>query len=808
MSNEITKNSIENAVSQKLIRYFGISDFEEASKEEIYMSLILSIKDILNERRSNFNRAVKKKRAKRVYYLCMEFLIGKSLKNNICNLGIEDTVKEILTEKGIKLEDLYEFEPDAALGNGGLGRLGACYMDALSSGNYPATGFSILYEYGLFKQKIVLGEQAELPDEWMTYGGVWLTARTDRAYTVRFGGKVKEFWREDGKCDIVYEDCEEVEAVPYDYTVSGYNTECVNSIRLWKAVSKRDFNMSLVSQGQYVRALEEKGNSEIISKVLYPSDNHTEGKLLRLTQQYFLVSASLQSIIFDHLKVYGSLENFADKVAIHINDTHPALIIPEMMRVLIDNYGYTWEDAWRIVSKTVSYTNHTVMSEALECWSEDIFKIRLPRLYTIVSEINRRLCKNLWASYPGDWEKISRMSIINSGSIRMAQLCVSSSCKINGVSELHTEILKKNLFYDYYKYTPEKFINITNGIAYRRWLCFSNPRLSELLDLVIGNSYRTDASKLTEFKNYENDKSVLLKLADIKYNNKTEFSNWLKSKTGQILDPNTVFDIQVKRMHEYKRQLLNILNIISTYVDLLNTPNMDIVPQTYIFAAKAPPNYYMAKQLIKLIVAIENEINKHPIIKEQLNVVFVENYNVSVAEKLIPCCEISEQISLAGKEASGTGNMKQMINGGVTIGTLDGANVEIKNEVGEDNIYIFGHTAKEAEELWRQGYNSILYYNKCYKLKNAIDFLASGFNDVGFVKIADYLISGGNISDPYMCLADFDSYYKIHHNMLNDYRDTLKWQKKSLNNIAKAGIFSADRSISEYANKVWGLLKV
>ncbi|MBQ3100582.1 MAG: glycogen/starch/alpha-glucan phosphorylase [Clostridia bacterium] len=802
-----TQMTLENSVEEILSRYFGLTSLSEANDEQLYKAVLLCVRDILAKKRSKFKKYTKKQNAKKVYYLCLEFLVGRSLRNNICNLGLEDEFRTILEKIGCSLERLYEIEPDAALGNGGLGRLAACYMDALTTLDYPATGFSILYEYGLFKQKVIDGDQIELPDEWMPMGSSWLVPRTDKTCNVRMGGKISENWI-DGRCEIVYTDYDEIQAVPYDMMISGGDSTAVNILRLWKANDTHSFNMNLFSQGQYIKALEENNNADIISKVLYPADNHTEGKLLRLSQQYFLVCASLQSIINDHLATYGSLDNFAEKVAIHINDTHPALVVPELMRVLIDTYSYSWDDAWSIVTQTVSYTNHTVMPEALETWNEDLFAFKLPRIHMIIKEINRRLSADLWSCYPGDWDRIARMSVMCDGQIRMANLSVVASHTVNGVSALHSDILKKTVFHDYYKHTPGKFTNVTNGIAHRRWLCYSNSELAGFLDETIGCEYRKDASKLTELLKYADDSTVLEKLAQIKKNNKVRFANYLKQRNGITIDPDSIFDVQVKRMHEYKRQLLNVIRIISLYVDLKNDPNYVIPPQTYIFGAKAAPGYYMAKQIIKLIHFLAKEIENDPRISKMLRVVFVEDYNVSVAETLIPAADISEQISLAGKEASGTGNMKFMINGAVTIGTLDGANVEIGEAVGNDNIYIFGHTTEEVDELWKQGYSSIVFYNKCQKLRQAIDALHGGFAGRAFTDFVTYLIAGQRISDPFMCLADFDSYYNVHNRMINDYLNSAEWNRKSLVNTASAGIFAADRSIREYAENIWNIKPV
>ncbi len=806
MANAPTVKQVKENIESKLSRQFGCTA-AEASRDQMYKAAALTIKDILTAKRGEFKKKVNKTGSKRVYYMCMEFLLGRSLKTNLCNLGLDKEYAEALKSLGFELEDLYECEPDAGLGNGGLGRLAACFMDSLSSLDYPATGFSICYEYGLFKQMIVDGMQIELPDIWLPGGEVWLVPRTDRIYHVKMGGRVREEWR-DGHLEVIYEDCEEIEAVPYDMMISGADSEAVSQLRLWKARDIHNFNMGLFSQGQYTRALEESTNAEIISKVLYPSDNHTEGKLLRLSQQYFLVSASVQSIIRDHMAVYGTLENLPEKVAIHINDTHPALCVPELMRILIDEYFFSWDRAWDIVTRTVSYTNHTVMPEALETWNEDLFKLKLPRIYAIVKEINERFCRNAWKFFPGNWNSISRMSVVGYGEVRMANLSVIASHSVNGVSKLHSDILKSNTFKDFYKMYPYKFDNVTNGIAHRRWLCYSNPKLAELLDNCIGTGYRKNPEELAGFAKFADDETVLAAVRDIKHQNKIAFANLLKNKTGKVIDTHSVFDVQIKRLHEYKRQLLNALNIIGIYLDLKENPDLGIQPQTYIFGAKAAPGYQMAKQIIKLLCYISRDIDQNPKIREKLQVVFLEDYNVSMAEALIPSAEISEQISLAGKEASGTGCMKLMINGALTIGTLDGANVEMLAAAGDDNMFIFGLTSNEVDELWLRGYNSALYYANNDRLKKIVNYLNVGFAGESFSDIATYLLSGYGIADPYMCLADFESYRLTHEKAIEAYQDKNRWNRMSLMNIASAGHFAADRSIEEYAQRIWKLKKL
>ena len=801
------KSEVRKNLESKLSRYFGVSA-TEATKEQMYKACAMCVKDILAQKRNDYKKVVNKQGGKRVYYMCMEFLLGRSLKTNLNNLDLEKSYRAAIDELGFNLDELYEEEPDAGLGNGGLGRLAACFMDSLSSLDYPATGFSILYEYGLFKQKLVDGLQVELPDVWLPGGEVWLVPRTDRTFKVRFDGKIREEWK-DGRCEIIYDDAEEVEACAYDMMISGANSEAVSLLRLWKARDITSFDMKAFTQGQYMKAVEKNTNAEAICKVLYPSDNHMEGKMLRLTQQYFLTSASCQSIIRDHMAVYGTLSNFAEKAAIHINDTHPALCIPELMRIFLDEYFMTWDEAWSLVTKVVSYTNHTVMPEALETWNEDLFRLKLPRLYTIICEINRRFCDSAWARFPGNWDKISSMSIIAYGQVRMANLSVIGSHTVNGVSALHSEILKDTCFKDFYKLTPNKFTNVTNGIAHRRWLCYSNPALASLIDECIGPDYRKHPEKLAELKKFADDKSVLDRFAAIKRANKKSFSDIVFKKTGVLLDPESLYDVQIKRLHEYKRQLLNALRIISFYLDLKENPDLDVQPQTFIFGAKAAPGYDMAKQIIKLICAIAADIEKNPKIAAKLKVVFLENYCVSMAEALIPAAEISEQISLAGKEASGTGNMKLMINGAVTVGTLDGANVEMLEECGADNMYIFGLTTQEVNDLWMRGYNAAAYYHHNSRIKKVIDSLNIGFNGESFSNIYDYLVaSQRGISDPFMCLADFDSYMLTHDKALEAYADKTKWNRMALMNTASAGKFAADRSIEDYASQIWNLKKI
>lgn len=806
--NNLTENelALQNRLEEKLSCYCGVTP-TDATSEQMYKAVALTVLDDLLEKKKLFNRKVKEQKSKRVYYLCMEFLVGRSLKTNLYNLGLVDQYSHILNEYGINLDDLYEQEPDAGLGNGGLGRLAACFMDSLASLDYPATGFSIRYEYGLFKQKIVNGWQTEMPDVWLPGGEVWLVPRSDRKLTVRFGGYVTEH-QEEGHLKIEYHNSSTLEAMPYDMLISGGDSKGVSTLRLWRARNATKFDMKSFSQGDYYKAVQEDYEAELISKVLYPSDDHSEGKTLRLKQQYFLVSASIQNIINDHLKRYGDIHTLPDYAIIHINDTHPALCIPEMMRIMMDELYLGWDDAWNIVTKTVAYTNHTVLAEALEKWDENLIRTTLPRIYSIIQEINNRFTRDMWNFFPGDWNKIERMAVVSNNQIRMANLSVVGSFSVNGVSALHSDIIKRSVFRDFYDATPEKFSNVTNGIAHRRWLHQSNPRLASLLDETIGHDYYKDANSLRKLLAFENDKKVLDELGKIKLENKKDFANFLYKKQGLVIDPNSRFDVQVKRLHEYKRQLLNVLKIIYLYNELKENPNLDITPQTFIFGAKAAPGYYRAKEVIELINKLSEDINNNPKIKEKLNVVFIEDYCVSTAEKLFPASEISEQISLAGKEASGTSNMKFMINGAVTFGTMDGANVEICDAVGEDNIFIFGMSSKEVDDLWKRGYNSTYYYNNNKEIRKIMASLKKGYAGKSFNNIVDYLLTSQGVADQYMCLADFDSYLQTHQLIEETYKDHDKFNKMSLVNIAEAGRFAADRSIEDYAKQIWKLKKV
>ena len=794
MKSTISTSQAKKMITDKLSHFFGVSP-ADATDEQFYKAVAMIVRDRLSAQNSEFRHVADGQDSKQIYYLCMEFLMGRSLRNNLYNLGLVETFDAALDSMGVKLEKLYEQEPDAGLGNGGLGRLAACYLDGLATNGFQSMGYSIRYEAGIFKQKLVDGWQTELPDFWLPGGDVWLVPREERACEVKFEGRIEDSW--DGDYHHVnHVDANVVTAIPYDMYVSGKG-KGVSRLRLW-ASKKPDFDMKLFNEGSYVKAMEQSAMAEAISKVLYPADNSPEGKSLRLRQQYFLVSASIQDIIQRHLTKYGTLDNLPDKIAIHINDTHPTMAIPELMRIMLDECGYGWDEAWSLVTRTVAYTNHTVMKEALECWSEELYSRLLPRIYQITKEIDNRFRAYVWSA-THDADKVERMAIVSNGIVRMANLCVAGSHSVNGVSALHSEILKDTVFNDFYTLTPDKFCNVTNGIAFRRWICQADPKLTEYITELIGDKFITQSNELEKLRIFKDDKKVLNKLIEIKRENKVRFAKMVKKRNGIDIDPDSIFDVQVKRLHEYKRQQLNVLNIIAEYQMLKANPNADYYPKTYIFASKAAPGYFMAKKIIELIDALSKVINNDPDVNGKLKVVFVEDYNVSVAEVLMPAADISEQISLAGTEASGTGNMKLMLNGAITLGTLDGANVEIHDAVGDENIFIFGMKTPDVENLKRAGYNPQNYLNNNETLRNAVDFIRNGVNGKRF----DEIVSSLTNSDPYMALADFADYQKAQKAVSKAYADRENFAKMSLMNISGAGIFSADRSIMDYADYIW-----
>lgn len=794
-----TKESLKEELKKVLDINYMVSP-ESASEKQIYDALSSIVVRELVKKRHEYTTKVHSDGRKQVYYISMEFLMGRSLKTSLYNLGLVEAASGALKDMGVSLSSIYEQEPDAGLGNGGLGRLAACYLDGLATDGYPATGYSILYEYGIFCQKLENGWQVEEPDNWLPGGSVWLVERPEAQIEVHFDGEIKEYW-DSQYHHVTLNNYTTVLAVPYDMFVSGYNSRAVSKLRLWKAVAPAiSFDMNEFNNGQFAKAVGQSILAQSISKVLYPGDSNQQGKILRLRQQYFMCAASVGDIVNHHMATYGTLDNFADKVAVQINDTHPTLAIPELMRILLDDCGYIWDKAWDIVTKTFAYTNHTVMAEALEKWSCDLLKSVVPRIFSIIVEINNRYCASLWERYH-DHKKVTGMSIIRDNTVHMAKLCVCASHHVNGVSAIHSEIIKRDIFSDEYGVSPQKFTNVTNGIAYRRWLYQSNPGLCSLLNDTIGDSYLDNAMNLKKLESFAQDESVLTRLAEVKSKNKKNLSKYLKQRRGIEIDPDTIFDVQVKRLHEYKRQHLNVLNIVSEYDRLVHNPDADVTPKTYIFGAKAAPSYYMAKEIIKLIWSIGEEIKKNPRIKEKLNVVFLENYNVSLTEILMPASEISEQISLAGTEASGTGNMKFMLSGAVTLGTRDGANVEIGQVVGQDNIINFGMTVDEVERLKREGYHPGRLYSSNPVIKSVVDRIAAGFNGNKF----DNVVSSLKNIDPYMVLADFGSYQEAQARASALYSDAMRWQRMSLINIANAGIFSADRAVDEYAKNIWGL---
>ena len=795
MNYSLTKKQAKELIEGKLSHYFGV-DTNEATDEQYYKAVALIVRELMHDGLREFRQEKGNQTQKKVYYLSMEFLMGRSLKNNLYNLNLTKTFAAALKDLGISLDKLYECEPDAGLGNGGLGRLAACYLDGLATQGYYGMGYSILYECGIFKQKLVDGWQTELPDFWLPGGEVWLKAREKDTVEVKFGGEIIDTW-DNHYHGVEHRNAQTIVAVPYDMYVSGKDGKGISILRLWKSVAPA-LDMRLFDQGQYMKAMEQQAMAEVISKILYPSDGHYEGKSLRLKQQYFLVSASVQDIVARHLRHFGTMENFAEKNAVHINDTHPTLAIPELMRILLDECGYGWDDAWNIVTKACAYTNHTVMKEALECWPEDLFRSLLPRIHQIVKEIDNRYRSHIW-EMTHDAGKVENMAVTSNGVIRMANLCVATCHSVNGVSALHSQILKDTVFNDYYNMTPDKFKNVTNGIAHRRWLCQSNPELTALLTELIGDGFVYKADELLKLQKFADDKKVLDKLEAIKLSNKKRLIKLVKAKTGIELDPNSIFDVQVKRLHEYKRQHLNALQIIARYLEIKENPDGDYVPHTYIFGAKAASGYFVAKKIISMICALSDLINNDPDMRGRLKVVYLEDYNVSMAETLMPAADISEQISLAGTEASGTGNMKFMINGALTLGTLDGANVEIHEAVGDDNMFLFGMTTPEAVDLKNNGYHPINYYNNNSELRKVIDFIQKGINGKQFPEIGNTIIH----HDPYMVLADFADYRQAQKYIDTVWKDRDRWNRMSLMNIAGAGRFAADRAINDYARDIW-----
>ena len=796
------KETLKEAIVQKLRLNYGCTE-KQATDGEMMKACAMVLRDIMAERGVQTRENTTREEKRKVHYLSLEFLMGRSLMKNAFNLELLGALNEAIDELGFKAADIFEMEPDAGLGNGGLGRLAACYLDSMTTLEIPAAGYSICYELGIFKQKIVEGQQVELPDDWMQLGDAWLLPKLQEAEEVHFGGTVRTRW-DNGHLMVVHEDYTRVLAVPCDMEIAGYDTDHVNTLRLWQARSPKPIDMKLFSQGQYLQASEERAMADAISQVLYPEDNHYEGKSLRLKQQYFFVSATMQSITRKHIEVYGTLKNFHEKNVIQINDTHPTLVIPELMRILIDDAGMGWDEAWHITTHCVAYTNHTVLSEALEVWPQQLFETLLPRVWQILQEISRRWQQQV-EDFFHDPAKTAKLAIIWDGGVRMANLCIAGSMAVNGVSALHSEILRKDLFKDACQMMPDKFKNVTNGIDHRRWVSQINPGLDSLIrDLTGGDGYLTHPMELKKLEQYVGDTSVLARLDDIKKANKQAFADFAKKQQGVVLNTDAIFDVQVKRLHEYKRQLLNVLQIIYLYQRLQDDPDLSIPPQTFLFGAKAAPGYAVAKRIIHLINSLADQVNSDPLCRDRLQVVFLENYRVSLAEMLMPASEVSQQISTAGKEASGTGNMKFMINGALTVGTLDGANVEMHELLGDENMFLFGLKADEVEHL-RHTYDPQLLYQRDPVLRRAVDTLKTGFRDgVTYEDIWQRLLTDTDgPADQYMVLADFAAYCDAESRMRHTYEDRNRWNAMSLTNIARSGVFAADRAIAQYADTIW-----
>ena len=806
-SKRFEKETFKNDVKEN-VRTLYRKEIEEATPQQIFQAVSYAVKEAIVDDWLATQKTYEKEDPKTVYYMSMEFLMGRALGNNMINLCAYDEIKEALDELGLDINVIEDQEPDAALGNGGLGRLAACFMDSLATLEYPAYGCGIRYKYGMFKQEIKDGYQVEVPDNWLKDGNPFEIKRSEYRYEVKFGGYVRSYRDEKtGRDMFVQEDYRSVIAVPYDIPVLGYGNNTVNSLRIWDAEPVNTFNLNSFDKGDYQKAIEEENLAKNIVEVLYPNDNHYAGKELRLKQQYFFVSASVQRAVDRYKSMNnGDVKNIYKKVTFQLNDTHPTVAVAELMRILMDENGLEWDEAWDITTKTVAYTNHTIMAEALEKWPIELFSRLLPRIYQIVEEINRRFVEEIKAKYPGNQEKVRKMAIIYDGQVKMANLAIVAGYSVNGVAKLHTEILKKQELRDFYEMMPEKFNNKTNGITFRRWLLHCNPALTELIDSLIGEGYKKDAAELEKLLKYQDDEKVLEKLVTIKKENKKALCRYLKETQDIEISPDTIFDIQIKRLHEYKRQQLNALYIIDKYLEI-KAGKIPAAPVTAIFGAKAAPAYVIAKDIIHLILCLQEIINHDPDVSPYLKVVMVENYNVTKAEKLIPACDISEQISLASKEASGTGNMKFMLNGAVTLGTEDGANVEIHELVGDDNIFVFGASSDEVIEHYAKAdYVSKEFYEKNPAIKAAVDFITSKeVLAVGQKENLERLQHEIISKDWFMTLLDFDAYKEKKEEALEAYADQKAWAKKALINIAKAGYFSSDRTIEEYNRDIWKL---
>lgn len=809
----VTKEAFKEAILENIKIQFR-KTIDQVSEQQIFQAVAYAVRDIVVDQWIETHKTYEEKDAKIVYYLSMEFLMGRALGNNIINLMVDDVVKEALDELGLDLNVIEDQEPDAGLGNGGLGRLAACFLDSLATLEYPAYGCGIRYRYGIFEQKIIDGYQFEKPDEWLKNGNPFEIRRDEYGVEVKFGGNVRVVKNEHGSEKFIHENYQSVRAVPYDIPIIGYNNNTVNTLRIWDAEAIQSFDLKSFDRGDYNKAVEQQNLAKTIVEVLYPNDNHYQGKELRLKQQYFFISATIQQVIRKFKQNHTNIYDLPNKVVFHINDTHPSLTIPELMRVLMDDEGLDWQAAWGIVTKTCAYTNHTIMSEALEKWPIELFSRLLPRIYQIVEEINRRFTIALIDKYGYDNDRLRRMAIVSDGQIKMAWLCIIGSFSVNGVARLHSEILKNEELKDFYEVFPKKFNNKTNGITQRRFLLHGNPKLSEWLIRKIGDEWITDLTKIEKLMDFVDDPQAQKDFMQIKYENKVRLAEYIKKHNGIDVDPRSIFDIQVKRLHEYKRQLLNILHVMHIYNQLRENPDLDMIPRTFIFGAKAAPGYERAKLIINLINNVANVINHDPNINNKLKVVFIENYNVSNAEIIFAAADVSEQISTASKEASGTGNMKFMLNGAVTLGTLDGANVEIAEEVGLENCFIFGLTAEEVINLERnKSYDPWEIYNNNQAIRKIVTQLINGFyssdNPDLFRMIYDSLLkSNGEPADQYFILKDFDAYAKKQEEVDLAFRNQSNWARTAMLNTACAGKFSSDRTIEEYVDEIWKLEKI
>ena len=790
------------------VRMLFRRNLDEATTQQIYQAVAYSVKDDIIDNWIETHKAYEKQDKKMVYYMSMEFLMGRALGNNMINLLCYDEVRETLEELGLDMNLIEDQEPDAALGNGGLGRLAACFLDSLATLGYPAYGCGIRYRYGMFKQKIENGYQVEVPDNWLKYGNPFEIKRDEYAVEVKFGGYV-DVEMHNGRQKFVQKGYQSVRAVPYDMPIVGYGNHIVNTLRIWDAEAINNFNLDSFDKGEYEKAVEQENLARTICEVLYPNDNHMAGKELRLKQQYFFISASVQRAVAKYKQTHDDIRKFHEKVTFQLNDTHPTVAVAELMRILVDEGGLEWDEAWEVTRKTCAYTNHTIMAEALEKWPIELFSRLLPRVYQIVEEINRRFVIEIQNKYPGDQEKIRKMAILYDGQVRMAHLAIAGSYSVNGVARLHTEILKKRELRDFYEMMPEKFNNKTNGITQRRFLLHGNPLLASWVTDKIGDDWITNLDHLKHLKVYVDDEKCQQEFMNIKYQNKVRLAKYIKEHNGIDVDPRSIFDCQVKRLHEYKRQLMNILHVMYLYNELKAHPDMDIVPRTFIFGAKAAAGYYTAKLTIKLINAVADKINNDSSINGKIKVVFIEDYRVSNAELIFAAADVSEQISTASKEASGTGNMKFMLNGALTLGTMDGANVEIVEEVGKDNAFIFGLSAEQVMEYEKNGnYNPRDVYNNNQDVRQVLTQLVNGFyspeNPELFRELYDALLE----KDTYFTLLDFDSYKEAHNRIDAAYRDEQHWARTAMLQTASAGKFSSDRTIEEYAKEMWHLEKV